>query len=220
VSRKPVRAVFFDVGGTLMRPYPSVGAVYAAIASFYGITASADDMERAFRESWAALKRPGLTVSRKDWWRELVFRTLGQENQACFDELFETFARPDVWRVFPDVEETVREARARGLHVGIISNWDERLRPLLDKTELRDYFDSLTISCEVGTEKPSAEIFLAALQAAAVTPDEAIHIGDSESEDMQGAQAVGMGAFLVDRQGHNAAALRDLRDLWARLEAV
>ncbi len=220
MSRKPVRAVFFDVGGTLMRPYPSVGAVYAAIASFYGITASADDMERAFRESWAALKRPGLTVSRKDWWRELVFRTLGQENQACFDELFETFARPDVWRVFPDVEETVREARARGLHVGIISNWDERLRPLLDKTELRDHFDSLTISCEVGTEKPSAEIFLAALQAAAVTPDEAIHIGDSESEDMQGAQAVGMGAFLVDRQGHNAAALRDLRDLWARLDAV
>ncbi len=215
-----MRAVFFDVGGTLMRPYPSVGAVYAAIASFYGITASADDMERAFRESWAALKRPGLTVSRKDWWRELVFRTLGQENQACFDELFETFARPDVWRVFPDVEETVREARARGLHVGIISNWDERLRPLLDKTELRDHFDSLTISCEVGTEKPSAEIFLAALQAAAVTPDEAIHIGDSESEDMQGAQAVGMGAFLVDRQGHNAAALRDLRDLWARLDAV
>jgi putative hydrolase of the HAD superfamily len=220
VNRELVRALFFDVGGTLMRPYPSVGAVYAAIASFYGITTSADETERAFRESWAALKRPGLTVSRKDWWRELVFRTLGQANQACFDELYETFARPDVWRVFPDVEETLHEARARGLHVGIISNWDERLRPLLDQTELTDYFDSLTISCEVGVEKPGAEIFLAALRAAAVAPNEAIHIGDSDSEDVQGAQAVGMNAILVDRQGHNPAGLRDLRDLWARLDAV
>jgi putative hydrolase of the HAD superfamily len=220
VSRERVRALFFDVGSTLLRPHPSVGAVYAAIAGRHGITTTADEMERAFRQSWTALKGPDLTVSRKEWWRQLVFRTLGQDNHACFEELYETFARPDVWQVFPDVEETLREARSRGLHVGVISNWDERLRPLLDKIGLAQSFDSITISCEVGTEKPRAEIFLAALQAANVYAGQAVHVGDSYSEDVRGAESVGMTAFLVDRHGRDATALRDLRDLQSRLESA
>jgi putative hydrolase of the HAD superfamily len=218
VSHGQLRAIFFDAGGTLIRPYPSVGAVYAAVAMRHGIHRTADEMEGAFRQSWAALKRPGLTVSRKDWWRELVFRVLGQEDEACFEELFKTFARPDVWQIFPDVEDTLRAARARGLHVGVLSNWDDRLRELLDGLGLARHFDSMTISCEVGVEKPDAEIFLAALRAAAVTASEAVHIGDGYEEDQRGAEAVGMDAVLLDRRGRGADGVRDLRDLWARLE--
>jgi putative hydrolase of the HAD superfamily len=218
VSRERLRAIFFDAGGTLLQPYPSVGGVYASVARRHGIDRTADEMEGAFRQSWAALKRPGLTVSRKEWWRELVFRVLGQENEACFDELFETFARPDVWRVFPDVEDTVREARARGLHVGVISNWDERLRLLFERTGLAKHFDSMTISCEVGAEKPNAEIFLVALRTAGVTAGEAVHVGDCYEEDVRGAEEVGVRAILVDRRGNSADGIRDLRDLWARLE--
>jgi putative hydrolase of the HAD superfamily len=218
VSGGRLRAIFFDAGGTLLRPYPSVGAVYAAVARRHGIDRTADEMESAFRQSWAALKRPGLTVSRKGWWRELVYRALGQENEACFEELFETFARADVWQVFPDVEDTLREARARGLHVGVLSNWDERLRLLLDSTDLAKHFDSMTISCEVGVEKPNAEIFLTALRAAGVTASQAVHVGDSYEEDVRGAEAAGMKVILVDRRGRGADGIRDLRDVWARLE--
>ena len=215
-----MRALFFDAGGTLLRPFPSVGAVYASIAGRHGITTRADAMERAFRQSWIALRRPGLTVSRKEWWRELVFQALGQVNQACFEELFQTFAGPDAWRMFPDAEETLHEARARGLHVGVISNWDERLRPLLDAMGLARYFDSITISCEVGAEKPGAEIFLAALRTAGATASEAVHIGDSYDHDVRGAEAVGMTAILLDRGGGDATGLLDLRDIWARLDAA
>jgi putative hydrolase of the HAD superfamily len=218
VSRERLRAVFFDAGGTLVRPHPSVGAVYAAVASRHGIHRTADEMEGAFRQSWTALKRPGLTVSRKEWWRELVFRVLGEKNEACFEELFETFAGPEVWQVFPDVEDTLREARARGLHVGILSNWDDRLRKLLDELGLARRFDSMTISCEVGVEKPNAEIFQAALRAASVTASQAVHVGDCYEEDLGGAENVGMSAILVDRLGQSATGLRDLRDLWVRLE--
>jgi putative hydrolase of the HAD superfamily len=218
VSRGRRRAIFFDAGGTLLRPYPSVGAVYAAVARRHGIDRTADEMEGAFRQSWAALKRPGLTVSRKEWWRELVFRVLGQEKEGCVEELYETFARPDTWRVFPDVEDALHEARARGLHVGILSNWDDRLRELLEGLGLARHFDSMTISCEVGVEKPNAEIFLAALRSAGVTPSQAVHVGDSYEEDVRGAEAVGMDTVLVDRQGLRADGIRNLRDLWARLE--
>jgi putative hydrolase of the HAD superfamily len=217
VTREQRRAIFFDVGGTLIRPYPSVGAVYVSVARRHEINRTTDEMEGAFRQSWATLKRPRLTVSRKEWWRELVFRVLGQENEACFEELFETFARPDAWQVFPDVEDTLREARARGLHVGVISNWDDRLRKLLDGLRLAPHLDFMTISCEVGVEKPNSEIFLAALRAAGVTASEAIHVGDCYEEDVRGAEEVGMSAVLLDRQGHGADGIRDLRGLWARL---
>ncbi len=217
MSRQPVRALFFDVGGTLLRPWPSVGVLYASAANRHGMAVTAENMECAFRESWAALKRPGLTVSRKEWWREVVFRTLRQDNQACFEELFEIFARADAWQVFPDVEETLREARSRGLHVGVISNWDERLRPLLDGIGLARYFDSITVSCEVGVEKPSADIFHAALRAAGIAANQAVHVGDSEMEDVGGAEAVGMTAVLLNRSEGESDGLRDLRDLWGKL---
>jgi putative hydrolase of the HAD superfamily len=215
-----VRALFFDVGGTLLRPWPSVGAIYASLANRHGMTATAENLQRAFRESWAALKRPGLTVSRKDWWRELVFRTLGQENQACFEELFEIFARAGAWQVFPDVEDTLREARSRGLRVGIISNWDERLRPLLDEIGLALYFDSMTISCEIGVEKPDPRIFQAALHAAGVPVKQTVHVGDSDTADVRGAEAVGMTAVLLNRGEGEGVGVRDLRDLWTKLDAA
>jgi putative hydrolase of the HAD superfamily len=212
-----VRALFFDVGGTLVRPRPSVGAIYASVANRHGMTATAEGMERAFRESWAALKRPGLTVSRKDWWREVVFRTLGRKNPACFEELFEIFAHGDAWQVFPEVEDTLREAQSRGLHIGVISNWDERLRPLLDEIGLAHYFDSITVSCEVGAEKPDARIFQAALRVAGVAAEEAVHIGDNENEDVRGAEAVGLSAVLLAR---NENEIKGLRNIWARLDAI
>jgi putative hydrolase of the HAD superfamily len=215
-----VRALFFDVGGTLLRPWPSVGTIYASVANRHGITATPEELERAFRESWAALKRPGLTVSRKDWWREVVFRTLGQENPACFEELFEIFAHAGAWQVFPDVEETLREAHSRGLPIGVISNWDERLRPLLDEIGLARYIDSMTISCEVGTEKPDAKVFQAALHTAGVEANEAVHVGDSYKEDVCGAEAVGMTAILLNRNRGEGVGLRALRDLWAKLDAA
>ncbi len=145
MTGRKLRAIFFDAGGTLIRPYPSVGAIYASVAERHGIHRTADEMERAFRQSWAALKEPGLTVLRKEWWRQLVFRVLGQENEPCFEALFEEFARPESWQVFPDVEATLREAHARGLHVGVISNWDNRLRELLNGLSLLQHFDSLAI---------------------------------------------------------------------------
>lgn len=215
-----MRALFFDVGGTLLWPYPSVGEIYAAVASRHGIMATADELERAFRQSWAALKGGGLTVSRKDWWRKLVFRAIGQENHACFEELFQTFAGPDVWRVFPGVEDTLREARKRGLHVGAISNWDERLRPLLEQIGLAQHFDSITISCDIGVEKPQAEIFLAALRSADVAAAEAVHVGDSYNEDVRGAEAAGMGAIHLDREGSAANGIRSLKDIWSRLDST
>ena len=196
--------------------------MYASVTERHGIHRTAEEMEAAFRQAWATLKRrPGLTVSRKEWWRELVFRVLGQENEACFEDLFETFARPYVWQVFPDVEDTLGEARAHeDFTSASLSNWDDRLRALLDEVGLARYFDSMTISCEIGVEKPNAEIFLAALRAAGATASQAVHVGDSYEEDVRGAEAAGMNAILVDRRGDGEGGIRDLRDVWPKCDGL
>jgi putative hydrolase of the HAD superfamily len=165
-------------------------------------------MDQAFRAAWKAAKTGAagrLTTADKEWWRELVFRALAilkidtapEIREAYFETLYEAFVQPEAWRIYPDVIATLQAVRNHGVHVGVISNWDARLRPLLERLELTPFFDSVTISCEVGVEKPAAAIFQAALNRAGLTAEQAIHVGDSESEDVRGAIGVGMSAMMV-----------------------
>ncbi len=212
MNRPALRAVFLDAGGTLLRPWPSVGAVYARVGARHGFHATEQDMQAAFHTAWKSLKaRPhqSLTTSDKTWWRRLVFETLdtfgvaGNEasRQAYFEELYEAFAHRDAWRLDPDAPGVIQELRGRGLHVGVISNWDARLRPLLGELDLAGSLDSITVSCEVKAEKPAMKVFHAALRKAGVNAPEALHVGDSYEEDVRGAQAAGMQAVLVGRSG-------------------
>jgi putative hydrolase of the HAD superfamily len=137
----------------------------------------------------------------------LVGRTVANLGLAVpdgyFEALYDAFAQADAWRIFPDTLPTLDALRTHGLHVGIISNWDQRLRPLLDRLGLEARVDSLTISCEVGVEKPARKIYQAALAAANVPPQDSIHVGDSVQEDLEGATAAGMRALLVRQTGAN-----------------
>lgn len=198
-----IRAVFFDVGGTMIEASPSVGDVYARVGRQFGIDATAAAMEQAFRQAWKLSKRNGaLTSSDKEWWRGLVAQALRLQGVAdrpgYFEALYEEFTLPANWRVFPEVIPALETCRARGVHVGLISNWDERLRPLLARLDLLRYFDSVTISCEVGAEKPDRRIFEQALRTAGVPAGHALHLGDSQSEDCDGARALGLQARLVE----------------------
>jgi putative hydrolase of the HAD superfamily len=217
--------VFFDVGGTLLRPDPSVGAVYARVGQHYGYEASVADWEQAFRNAWNSARSAGgsgLMTAEKEWWRSLVFQTLEslklQQNErtrdAYFEELYAAFARADAWKLYPEALGTLERVRAHRLHVGVISNWDSRLRPLLKALRVDDRFDSITVSCEVRAEKPAPDIFRAALRAARTDPDETWHVGDSYVEDVRGAEAVGMQAVLVARMpGERKANCRAVPDL-------
>ena len=213
-----IRAVFFDVGGTLLRPWPSVGAIYSEVGEQFGFHASADAMEQAFRDSWKTLKSAGqgtLTTSDKEWWRTLVFEALAslklqgraQAKDAYFAALYDAFAQPTAWQIYPDVVATVQACRSQSRHVGVISNWDQRLRPLLGRLGLEPMFDSLTISCEVGAEKPDPRIFHAALRAAGVEAAEALHVGDALDEDIKAAKGVGMRGLWIDRSDKSVSLL-------------
>jgi dihydrofolate synthase/folylpolyglutamate synthase len=209
-----IRAVTFDVGGTLIEPWPSVGSVYAEVAARQGVKVEAEALDRQFAQAWAARKDFRHRVSD---WSKLVRQTFAGLTAAppdakLFAALYSHFATTAPWRIFDDVTPCLRELKRRGLKLGIISNWDDRLRPLLRELQLDSYFDSIVISAEAGAQKPEPKIFQIAAAQLNTPPEAILHIGDSSSEDAAGARAAGLQALLLTR-GKSLAVLSSLHAL-------
>ena len=101
------------------------------------------------------------------------------------------------------------ELRPR-FRLGLISNFDGRLRPILAHLGLAGAFDPLVISSEVGADKPDPWIFQQALALAGTTAAEALHVGDEPRGDWQGAAEAGLQVFQLHRPDNS---LRDLTEL-------
>lgn len=220
-----IKAIFFDAAGTLLHAHPSVGHVYAEVLARCGPTVDSRLMEQTFRKMFSERRGERHTVSALendgyDWWRALVFDALDSleicldDRDAFFRELYWRFADADVWRLFPDAMPALLEARGRGLKTALVSNWDVRLRRVIDAMGIRSLFDALVISAEVGVEKPDPDIFRIACERLGVPREEALHVGDSQREDIEGATAAGVHCRLLDRSARSKEdAIADLREL-------
>jgi putative hydrolase of the HAD superfamily len=216
----PIQAITFDVGGTLIEPWPSVGHVYAKVAARHGFPGlSPTLLNRRFARAWQSLKNFN---HRRSEWSELVdetFRGLAEPlpSQAFFPHLYDAFAKPSAWRIFDDVLPALQKLRAAGITLGVISNWDERLRPLLRRLGLAKFFHAVVVSCDVGHSKPSPLIFREAARALQLPPEAILHVGDSFAMDVRGARAAGFLALHLHRgtarmTGYRIAKLTDLLD--------
>jgi putative hydrolase of the HAD superfamily len=203
-----VRAITFDVGGTLIEPWPSVGHVYAGVAGEHGHGAiDPEALNRQFRKAWQAKR--GFDHSRGAWLRlvEETFDGLiaGRVEAALFDELYRRFATPMAWRVFDDAWPTLKQLQQQGFKLGVISNWDERLRQLLANLNLTRYIECLVISCEVGAAKPSPRIFERARDALAAPAEHILHVGDNFDEDVCGGRVARFQVLHLNRRRGEAA---------------
>ncbi len=210
--------LYFDAAFTLMVPHPSVGEVYAAEAGLLGCEASGERLNTGFRLAWKAARAgcQGPPYGQTDaearaFWRRVVegaFREAQytMPDGAFFDGLYEKFATADCWRVPDDVSPAIARAKAMGVGIGVLSNFDVRLPGLLEALELADVFDHVVISCQVGAEKPDPAIFAAAQAACGAAPARIGMVGDGLSEDFHGPDRAGWRACLVDRDGLNREA--------------
>ena len=213
-AARPPDFVFFDVGFTLIRPEPGVGVAYAEAAARWGVHAAPEALEAAFRPAWKAQRaaRPGAAYGSSaaaawDFWRAVVVETFRRAaapfpGDAFFADVYGAFGRADHWRLQPDVEAAFALCRVRGVPIGFLSNFDGRLRPLLDEMNLLSLAKVVAISCEIGFEKPAPEIFQAAAAAAGIAdPARLALIGDEPDEDGTGAARADWQCALVDRHG-------------------
>ena len=125
----------------------------------------------------------------------------GVDDTPFAEQLGETFPKERRARhvVFPDAEDALRELRNK-YKLGLITNGAPDLqREKIQGSGLALYFDSITISGEIGVGKPDPRIFRAALDALEVGPDPTVMVGNSLKRDIAGAQRVGMRAIWLNR---------------------
>lgn len=207
-------AVFFDVGNTLLFPYPSVPEVCREVLAAAGHDtdlAAIDALmpivdayyEDRYREDDTFWTDEGETSGVWVGMYSLLCRKLGIEEQAevLARRVYDEFGDPGRWRAYDDVAPALRRLKAAGIKTGIISNWDSRLVSLLEGLGLSEHLDTIVSSADVALRKPDPRIFELACERLDVLPDEAVHVGDHHYADIVGASAVGMTAVLIDR--HN-----------------
>lgn len=210
-----IRVVTFDAAGTLIRLVGPPGGTYAKVAAEFGYNFDPERMQAAFGSAWQALPPPPeLPGAHPDdgrgWWRQLVAKTLELAGYQVrnlddyFAKLYATFSQPGIWVLYQDAEPVLTQLKSSGIRLGVISNFDGRLRTILAQLGVEDRFERLVISSEIGAEKPSSRIFLEAARRFEVEPGEILHVGDDAEVDVDGARAAGFQAVLVD---HNEVKL-------------
>src|SRR5262245_55906432 len=230
-----IKAVYFDAAGTLIKPARRVGESYAAIAEKDGKKLAPSDLFERFRvcfDGAPSLAFPDAATDQIeslecDWWKNLVrqiFEPFGRFDNfdGYFAELFNYFATPNAWVLFPEVLDTLAVLEQRGLTLAVISNFDSRLVRILDGLGIGPWFADVFVSSRVGFAKPDRRIFDVALNRHGLRAGSAIHVGDSENNDLYGARNAGLKALLIDRRPFSEAAhdrLMSLRDIIVHIDA-
>jgi putative hydrolase of the HAD superfamily len=214
-----IKAISFDAVGTLFYLTKTVGDHYALVGSDVGLTLDAPQLDRAFYNAWeqmpprAAIDRPRPNDD-KGWWRELVNRALDQaapslselDRDNFFQIAYEHFAEAAVWELYPEVVDVLGKLQPR-FPLAVISNFDGRLRFILEHLGISKFFAHVFISSEIGADKPDPEIFRRALKFIGVKPNQVLHVGDDPERDWKAAAEAGLSVFKLDRQTNS---LRDL----------
>ncbi len=201
-----IRLLTVDAAGTLIRPWPSVGAVYAKTARRHDLSVEDEVIDRRFYEALGQTQKD-LKISlgdEKNFWREVVRRTFhpyGEKERLdpIFEELWELFAHGDHWKLAERAHITLKTLHARGYEIALLSNNDSRLRQVVRELGITDLFSQIFISAEIGHEKPSPEIFRFVERKMQRMPHEILHLGDSFARDFQGALRAGWSALLFGR---------------------
>lgn len=208
-------AVFFDVGNTLLYPYPSVARVCERVLLSAGHIRTLQEIEAVLPlvdEYYEDRYRADDSFWTNDegahgvWigMYSLLCRSLGvpePEASASAAAIYHQFGHHSSWRAYADVAPAFERLRRQGMLVGIISNWDTRLEGIFDGLALSPMVDTIVCSAVVGIHKPDTRIFELACERIGVAASRCAHVGDHYDADVAGAMSAGMMPLLIDRHG-------------------
>lgn len=231
--------ITFDAGNTLIHAKPSLGEVYARVTREFGAEVAAarfvDAVGPIFKRYLAAQPiefDKGSDDADLRLWREIT-RELHEaipelDGNVPFDDwfgrLYHVFGSANAWGFIDGAEATLCELKFEGFRLGLVSNWDTRLRRIAGDLGILRYMHAVAISSEVGFRKPHPRIFESVTEHVGVPPDRCLHVGDLLEEDVRGARAAGWNAALLDMSGAHEAppdadyhVIRTLDDVWPLL---
>ncbi len=219
-----IRAVFFDVGFTMLAPHPSVVEIAVRVCAARGTPVEAERLAARFPVAEATLRARArelpwawsdeATITRlwTEYFTALLQDRLAElgasEAEACVRDVVRAYDGAASYALYPDVLPVLRALKARGLTLGVVSDWGIGLGVILRHHDLVQYFDFAVISAAVRLAKPDPQLFETALRRANAIGDYTAHIGDSYVLDVLGARAAGIAAVLLDRaQRHDPRTL-------------
>jgi len=200
------QAVTFDAAGTFLHFAEPVSVTYTRIAHEFNVEATELTMRQrlpmAFQAAPSLVPPKDVNVAEfeREWWRILVSRVYGcalddADFNACFDALFDYFAKPEAWRIHDAFAPMLLQLLEMDVPLGVISNFDGRLNALLDAL-LPGIFTVVALPGNSGFQKPQTGIFSYAATQLDISPAHILHLGDNETDDVKAAHAAGMQALL------------------------
>lgn len=195
------RAVLFDLHDTLVHLVPSTEDAMAA-----AIGVSVDDYRVAWRAIDERIEKGMWAPATAERWTDLyapMVETLDlhigpDEVAARFGSLFRS---ADAYAAFADVAPALRLLAEAGFRLGVLSNSDFPLEPILERCGIEVFIDAAVPAVSHGTTKPHPEAFLLCSDALGVLPEECWFVGDRLIDDVTASASLGMKAVLVDRVG-------------------
>jgi HAD superfamily hydrolase (TIGR01549 family) len=215
-----LRAVLFDVDFTLAKPGPDLGPEgYRRVGERFGLELDPGRYPVARAAAVESLQRhPEFQHDEELWFAftERIIRGMGGESDAARDlavEMTRLWENSENFDLYDDVLPVMAELRRHGLRLGLVSNSGREIEDFVVHHRLD--VDCAITSRAHGWAKPHASIFRAALELLGAEPAATAMVGDSVEDDVEGALALGMRAFLIDREGRHEAGAEALPDLWA-----
>ena len=197
--------LIFDAYGTLVELDDFTGHLQRNFARC-GWEFSRDEIKRAAHREMAFYIERSMLARDRESWLELrkqcaqvlaeALREKRRDFNLSLDKCAEVLSDSIQFRVFPEAQRVLEKLKARGVAMGVVSNWDYELPQILENLGLKKYFSFVLSSAEVGSAKPSLQIFERAWQLArSIRPqlqsDECIYIGDNFQKDVEPAQKIG-----------------------------
>lgn len=210
------RAVFFDVDFTLIHPGPAFqGRGYAEACARHGVSVDPARFDQAVAAASSALHTEGAEYDPAIFveYTCRIIEGMGGRGEGVVHaatDLYDAWAACHHFTLYEEVPEVLRDLRADGLIIGLISNTQRSLAVFERHFELDGLFDVAISSSDHGFMKPHPSIFEEGLRRARVAPVDAVMVGDSVPHDIEGALRLGMRGVLVARSGLPAGALPDV----------
>lgn len=217
-----LEAVVFDVDFTLARPGPDLGPEgYLRLGRRYGLALDPARYESARAAAFAAVKQhPELDHDEEIWvlFTERIIIGMGGvgDTHAAAVEMERRWSHSGHFELYEDALPALEALEQLGFKIGLLSNSSRDLDDFVAHHGLTA--DAVLTSARHGKTKPHATIFRAMLELLGVAPAEALMVGDTLQDDVEGARAVGMRAVLLDRDCRYPGLPGALPDLFALLE--
>jgi HAD superfamily hydrolase (TIGR01549 family) len=223
-EKRRYETVIFDVGGTLVgfeddAPFDKFLTMIEVPHRF----TSGSDLRFSLLNILSKRRDEAVGVGFADdlsnWWLTIC-GDLFPKSPVVARYMWELLKRNYFDSLFPDTLPTLQRLKTRGVPMGIVSNYGPNLLDLLFKLNITPYFDFAIVSTNEGVAKPDPRIFEMGLEAAGVSADQALYVGDNVVDDIEGASNVGIDAVLINRPGREPSTAPMMIDSLLEIEQL